>query len=145
MHHTSIGDVCCSERLKSEILWESLALLTTSPSDRSTLDIILGDLPQQVTDEGRFFFGLEKLADGILAVWGSVVAVHVFKKRPHSLAILRRFLKVNFWCLAVDLFAAVAFLGADIGVASVLRSLVFLLPCYFKVSKTVRGVYGTNL
>jgi hypothetical protein len=108
---------------------------------------ILGDLPRQVSNDGRVVYGLEMLANGVLAVWGSVVAVQTFKKQPHCLAILRRFLKVNFWFLALDLFAAVGFLGAEIGIASLIRSLAFLLPCYlyFKASKTVCGVYGTNL
>ena len=91
--------------------------------------------------------GLEMLSKVVLAVWGSVVAVQLFKKKPHCLSKLRWLLKVSFWYLAIDLVVAMVLFHADIEVTSVLRSLAFLLPCYFyfKVSGTVRAIYGANL
>jgi hypothetical protein len=108
---------------------------------------LLDDLAGRVPSDLQFMIVLEMFAKVVLAVWGSVVALQLFKKKPQCLAKLRLLLKISFWYLAIDLFIAIALFQAEIEVTSVVRSLVFLVPCYFyfKMSKTVRAIYGANL
>jgi hypothetical protein len=100
-----------------------------------------------VSGDMELLLALELLVRWGLAIWGTVVAVQLFAKTRNCLRSLDWMLSANLIFLAMDVFTTILILDAQVEGQDIVISLSFVIPVYlyFKLSRTVRAVYGGNV